>query len=268
MSEALNKILVQQKSWARRRHIDFDDKGYTFQLNDNLFKSLSSQAINDFESGQGNELETKKMQALHSSSALVCNVFEYWRGHDIDGIALACGADGEMSFRFEKQNRTGLKGTAPHLDIEFSGAGKIPLAVESKFTEPYRHESTSNFAPSYFKKPGLWDHFPRCEQLAKEIYNGQTVFRRLDAAQLLKHVLGLKMAFPSGFRLLYLWYKVPSQATTTHQDEINLFEDYIQAEVDFRHMTYQDLFRKIKKIPHVNPRYILYLGERYFQNQP
>jgi len=262
LSEVLNKILNQQKSWALRFHIDFDDKGYTLQLNDNLFQPLSDQTVSDFKSGRGNELKTKKIQALHSSSALVCNVFEYWR-RNCDGIALACGADQGMSFRFEKQNPTGLQGTAPHLDVEFTGTGKKPLAVESKFTEPYQKEGTSNFKPSYFNKPGLWDHFPLCEQLAKAIYDGQTVFRRLDAAQLLKHILGLKKAFPSGFKLLYLWYEVPSKAANTHKKEIRMFGDHVQSEVDFRHMTYQDLFRTVKEISDIDPGYISYLEKRY-----
>lgn len=271
MSEALKKILEQQRSWADSKDIAFDEDCYTYQLEDNLFQVLSTQSINDFKSGHGNEFggegERGKMQALHSSSALVCNVFEYWRDSDSDGIASVCGADRGMSIRFEKQNRTGLKGTAPHLDVEFTHPGNIPLAVESKFTEPYRKEGTSNFASSYFKKPGLWDHFPHCEQLAIEIFKGDTVFLRLDAAQLLKHVLGLMRAYPSGFTLLYLWYKVPSREATVHEDEILLFSDRIISEVDFRHMTYQDLFGRIKRIPDVNPVYISYLEERYFQDQ-
>jgi hypothetical protein len=263
LSEALKKILNQQKSWALRFQIDFNDKGYTLEVNDNLFQPLSEHTVSDFKSGRGNELKTEKIKALHSSSALVSNVFEYWRPNS-DGIALACGADKGMSLRFEKQNPTGLHGTAPHLDVEFTGAGKKPLAVESKFTEFYQHEGTSNFKSSYFKKPGLWDRIPRCEQLAKSIYGGQTVFKRLDAAQLLKHILGLKKAFPSGFRLLYLWYEMPSEAANTHQKEIRMFEDHVQSEVDFRHMTYQDLFKTVKEIPDIDPGYISYLEERYF----
>lgn len=264
MSEALNIILDQQRSWAQRFQIDLNDKGYTIQLNDNLFQPLSKQTVSDFESGKGNEIETKKIQALHSSSALVCNVFEYWRPN-CDGIAFLCGADQGMSFRFEKQNPTGLKGTAPHLDVEFIGVGKKPLAVESKFTELYQKEGTSDFKPSYFSKPGLWDHFPRCEQLAKSIHTEKTVFKRLDAAQLLKHILGLKKSFPSGFKLLYLWYEVPSKAAITHKEEIGVFGDHVQPEVDFRHMTYQDLFKTVKEISGIDSGYISYLEERYFK---
>lgn len=262
LTEALNKIHDQQRSWAGRKNIAFDEDGYTLQLNDNLFQPLSEQSIRDFESGRGNELTSGKMQALHSSSALVCNVFEYWR-RDCDGIALACGAERGISFRLEKQNPTGLRGGPPHLDVEFTGPG-IPLAVESKFVEPYRHEGTSSFQPSYFKKPGLWDNFPRCEQLAKEISEGLNVFQRLDAAQLLKHVLGLKKAYQSGFKLLYIWYKVPSREAAVHEDEILVFCDRIGGEVDFRHMTYQDLFGMIKQIPDAGSEYISYLEERYF----
>ena len=58
--------------------------------------------------------------------------------------------------------------------------------------------------------------------------------------------------------------KVPSSVTDGHQEEILVFEDHVQSEVDFRHMTYQDLFKTVRQIAGIDPRYISYLEERYF----
>lgn len=269
LSDTFKMILDQQRSWANQKAISLDQHGYTLKLDDNLYQPLSPNTISEFRSGGGDEFGTGnqrgKMQALHSSSSLVCNVFEYWREQNADDIAIACGAErGISELRFEKANPTGLRGTAPHLDVQFTGPGKIPLAVESKFTEPYYHTTTSNFPKPYFNKYGLWNDFPRCERLARKIYEKQITFSRLDAAQLLKHILGLKKAFPSGFKLLYLWYEIPSPEAILHINEIQLFEEYVNTDVDFRHMTYQDLFKVIKKIPNTDEAYIAYLAERYF----
>jgi hypothetical protein len=44
-SEVLNKMLDQQKSLVLRFQIDYNDKGYTLQLNNNLFQPPSEQTL-------------------------------------------------------------------------------------------------------------------------------------------------------------------------------------------------------------------------------
>lgn len=93
----------------------------------------------------------------------------------------------------------------------------------------------------------------------------QTNFQYLDAAQLLKHVLGLHRRFAaSGFELLYLWYDVPgSTAADEHRAEVERFSQAISAEVRFRSMTYQALFERL--LPSIEGTdYAAYLRSRYF----
>ncbi len=135
---ATHKLIQnQQQNWAKQRGIEIDNDGYTLSLNDNFFSPLSPETIMDFKSGKGDELGDSgsrgKMQALHSSSALVVNIFEYWRSRNVDTVAQVCGAPSGMTeMQFEKTNPTPLGGIPPHLDVEFHGTADIkPVAIES-----------------------------------------------------------------------------------------------------------------------------------------
>lgn len=181
-------IYCQQRYWARRQEIEFDADGYTLCLIDNLFEPLSPETITEFTAGAGDELgrggKRGKMQALHSSSALVCNVFDYWRVRGINSIARACGApDGMTEMCLEQTHPTGLEGTPPHLDVEFSGVGLKPLAVESKFTEQYHRKTKRKIKDKYLIDLGLWAKLPGCERLVRlirEEEKGWTTFSYLD----------------------------------------------------------------------------------------
>ena len=69
---------------------------YVPQLDMNLFRPLLPEVRQAFSEGDGGELAAKgepaKMQALHSSSALAVNVFQYWKQiAEVPVIAAACG---------------------------------------------------------------------------------------------------------------------------------------------------------------------------------
>jgi hypothetical protein len=53
---------------------------------DNLFEPLLSEVKGNFEEADGGELSGKpcKMQAVHSSSALGVNIFQYWKRININ----------------------------------------------------------------------------------------------------------------------------------------------------------------------------------------
>ncbi len=266
-------IRDQQQAWAYQRGIKFDKDGYTFSLDDNLFLPLLPEVKNEFQSGKGDELgsgeKRGKMQALHSSAALVVNIFQYWVDRNVSYIASACGApQGMTELHFEITHPTPLGGVPPHLDVEFWGNKLEPLAVESKFTELYYRHTKRTIKAKYLSIPGLWAQLPRCEKLVRHIHEeerGKTSFVYLDAPQLLKHILGLATKFgPKGFQILYLWYEVPSIEAEKHRSEIVVFKEYVGDEVDFRDMTYQELFKAINKLPNKDRDYISYLRERYF----
>jgi len=275
MTETYKLIIDQQRVLADQQGIRYDKHGYTLCLTDNLYRPLSPATVEEFKHGRGDELGDStnrgKMQALHSSSALAVNVFEYWRHRNIAFIAEACGASSGISeMKFEATYPTPLGGIPPHLDIEFTGTHAKSLVVESKFTEIYHRHTRRKIKRAYISTPLLWSGLPSCETLAKLIYeeqNGHTSFEYLDAPQLLKHILGLnheKRFKEKGFILLYLWYEIPSVEADRHLSEIASFKKATRQDVDFQVLTYQELFNRIRTIPGIDQNYISYLGVRYF----
>src|SRR5262249_54078921 len=132
--DAAAYLVERQVLWARRHGINLQgsagDRGrpvYSSTLETNLFEPLSEEARSEFEQGQGDELR-QNMRAVHSSSALACNLFHYWKsvGH-VAPIAAACGLPTEhaMSIRFEPRypiaddpNREVFR-YDPNPDVEF-----------------------------------------------------------------------------------------------------------------------------------------------------
>ncbi len=264
MEKTLDRILKQQQSWATGR-VTFTKKGYVENLAENLFEPLKQDSLDEFIRGRGDELESK-MLALHSSSALVVNLFHYWRYRDVPRLAVSMGLYPQYSrlhFEITYPKPAGVRGIRPHVDVEFTGAIK-PTAVESKFTEPYR-KSKKSLARAYIDTPGVWGGYTQCELLANQIVDGAKVFERLDAPQLLKHVLGLKTKYgEGGFTLLYLWYDYESDEADRHKEELRTFAEIIKNEIDFKSLTYQNLFAAISSISDLDKSYISYLRKRYF----
>ncbi len=262
-------IIYQQRRWAAARGIQ-PNGNYTKTLEENLFQPLTEASRAEFGSGAGNEM-SEKMRAFHSSSALVCNVFDYWRDRPLKTLASALGAPVDVDhLHFEQVYPTGLRGMPPHLDVLLCAEGFKPFLIESKFTEPYSHggQSAENaFTKSYFPNSGeLWGKYglTRCEDLAQRIYSSREHFSRLDAPQLLKHILGLAKEFGENFTLLYLWYDHASSGAAEHRAEIETFLLRLNGEIDFRAMTYQELFQRMQGNQAIDQSYIKYLKERYF----
>jgi hypothetical protein len=267
-------IIDCQLEWARSENILLDGH-YTIRLEDNIFGGeLHPETKKEYRRGKGHELEEKRahMKALHSSSALVVNVFDYWRRQNrIKDIARCCGAKGNVKgMEFEKTHPiTGIQGIPPHLDVEFAAA--VPLAIESKFTETYQRTTRRPFEKTrlnvYLKHDDIWDGMPKLKDLAQGIVQqsrDRTKFEYLDVPQLIKHILGLTCSYRSRFSLVYLWYKVESKEATQHEEELSDFRNRIDGDLDFQTMTYQGLFESIKHIPNVSAPYVKYLEERYF----
>lgn len=273
MTNARSQILRQQQGWAANRKIAVDS-GYTEALDANLFQPLHRDTLADFQRGSGDELGRNgrrgKMLALHSSSALAVNVFDYWRGRSLAWVADALSLTSEPSLlRFEAQFPTGLPGNPPNLDLVFVLTDRQTVAVESKFTEPYgRANHAAPFKLKYFPTGnGLWHDraLPRCQRLAGRLHLGELQFQYLNAAQLLKHVLGLAQPSVGQFTLFYLWYAVPSDEARQHGEEIKAFADEIGPELDFRALTYQELFSSaLRDLGAEHVAYLSYVGERYF----
>jgi len=247
-------------------------------LDDNLFEPLSACGRADFEAGDGAELgqsgKRGKLQALHSSSALACNVFDYWRGRDLKALAQVLRImDRPCSLRLEGRFRTGLRGTPPNLDVVLTGVAGSITGVESKFTEPYSPSRTRNrFKEKYFPlEPKLWSQqgrLPSAQALAERLHAGQLTFTYLDAGQLLKHCLGLA-ATGANWNLIYLWYDPGGREAEAHAGEVATFVAALAQDArHFSAVTYQDLFARLEPLLSLDDEgYRTYLAERYFSNQ-
>ncbi len=267
----VERITSQQLAWAQQRGVTAEG-GYTTRVEDNVFGGqLHPDTRSEYERGKGKELEGH-MKALHSSSALVVNVFDYWRrANRIQDIARCCGATGSVVGMEFEQTRPirGVTRTPPHLDVEF--CGMLPLAIESKFTETYRRKTRrpipNTHLDKYLASRDIWTGLPRLKAIAESIVGesgGMTQWEYLDVPQLIKHVLGLNCRYRGEFSLLYLWYCIDSPEAKAHADQLDAFSTSLDGEIDFRTMTYQDLFAKLEQVPDADSGHLSYLGERYF----
>jgi Restriction Endonuclease associating with ARP len=265
----------QQLRWAESIGIKPDMRGYLDSIEDNLWRPLSARTRKAFENGSGSELldgpkSPAKMRALHSSSALAVNVFDFWVGKDAASLMRALGIEAELkSLSFETQFPTGLKGNPPNLDIVLELESESVIPIESKFSEwlTPKPKNKEGFKPKYFQPDiELWKQngLPESQALATEIYNGTEVFKFLEAPQLLKHALGLATQLTNQFSLYYLYYDWPGPESEAHRIEINSFAQRVGSELRFRSLTYQELFRKLCDCDVVDPEYLSYLGSRYF----
>jgi len=263
-------IRATQRRWAASCEIAVAENGRVFNLEDNLFANLQPQTKIEISEGDGDEFgkpETPgKMFSLWSSSALACNVFDYWRERPLGPLLAALDIAGHAdTLRFEQKFPTGVGSRPANLDVLIGRGGPegVPILIESKFTEPYQSRKKEWLSPSYFRNETTWDRLAACNTFAKE--SGAAKFAHLDAGQLLKHIVALTRRFGSRrFILVNLWYDVEgSEAAKQHKHELVDFSRLVADEVLFRAETYQNLFGRLS--PHImGTSYEEYLRSRYF----
>lgn len=307
-------ILLKQQNWAKRKGFDLvpgtigsdGEKNYVSDLAQNLFEPLPEDSLACYGQGDGNETQDggkrrAKMKALHSSSALVVNLFQYWQGKDLYPLLAACklpttktvtkvhenvGSETDSrivevskpleykDMKFEEKFKIFPDTNPANIDVVI--CGDFDFAFESKFTEPYggKHDGLKT---RYVEDVSLWEDLPNLYELAKEIspYNK---FRYLDAAQLIKHILGLKKNYDlpaaqgkrelrvkHNFYLVYLWYDVLGRDGFLHQEEINQFASIAEKDnIHFKAITYQEVIANLSESFYEgNEAYCDYLTERY-----
>jgi hypothetical protein len=210
------------------------------------------------------------MRALLSSSALAVNFFDVWRTEPKDKLAEALGLPTpitQLSFE-HKCLKYPVGPRSPNLDLELKLTDGRRVGVESKFAEPYRHSAAGPcLSAKYFSGPeGRWDHVGliRAQKLAGRL---AAEWEFLDAAQLLKHLLGLASETPEkGTILLYLWYDAATDEAARHQREITRFAEAVAGDpVAFRAVSYQDVFSKLERtLAEPQAGWLSYLSSRYF----
>lgn len=264
-----------QLEWAKgQAGPPADEKGYFLTVSPNLFRPMSRETAADFGSGSGGELRPgrrrrPKMFALHSSSILACNVFDYWRAN---GAGLV-GEAFEWPFlpdrlTFEAKFPTGLPGEPPNVDVVLWATADNVLAIESKFTEPFgRPKSSPPFKAKYFPdgQPIWMDRdLPVCADLALNLQEGRVRYRHLDAAQLLKHILGLQARRPRAFTLAYVYVDDAGEDGDRHRREVADFSGRIAAEIPFHAVSYQSLVARLRALAGAyHDPYFAYLASRY-----
>ncbi|MCK4788512.1 MAG: hypothetical protein KAV87_32525 [Desulfobacteraceae bacterium] len=283
---ALEQIISKQIEWANNKGLKLigsqgarGRKVYTTKLHENLFQPLTSQSRKDLEGGDGGELigtETRpaKIQALHSSSAIGINLFDYWRNStDLSTITSSCGISrkGRVfsgNIRFEQKLPIDERfAFAPNIDVVIlphSGAFKC-YAIECKFTEAYSGRGHGGLDPKYFDNENVWEGLIAIRQLADAISPDDDQYKFLHAAQLIKHILGLNRKYrKSSYRLLYLYYDALGEPGFRHRQEVDEFTQVARSDgVAFHHITYQELITRLAQYRDQHTEYIRYLTERY-----
>jgi len=221
---------------------------YVKSIAHNLIKGVSELDFRaDFEEGDGGELlgDPPKFCAAHSSAALVVNTFAPFRRTPAR-LSLA-GLSGFTEARFEKKLSTGLLGNPPSLDFFVQGPEGI-VAVESKFTETLSARA-AKFSDSYGSAIDRLAEEP-WKRLFESLRDDAGRFTYLDAAQLLKHYLGIRhsLAETEGTKvLLYLFWE-PQDVRgfpefTMHRSEVEaLGDEVVGSAVQFAFRSYSELW--------------------------
>lgn len=149
---------------------------------------------------------------------------------------------GIVDFRFEFKTRNyPVRPRSPNLDLLLRlEAGEL-VGVESKFSEPYRSDNGHGIlSVRYFLRSGrLWqDVKMSAAQLIAERMQPEWI--HLDAAQLLKHLLGLSHDPDRPNMLLYLWFDTGKSDANAHRSEVERFANELgTGPIAFKAMTYQ-----------------------------
>ena len=274
----LKLIKCKQQLWAKRKGLDFDDKGYVRCYDKNLFGELDDVVKCSFKKAGGQELTDNtrseaKMKALHSSSALVLNVFNYFRtrlhkSENISSITKACkvNSDKIIEITFEAKFPI-LHIAVPNIDMIFEMESGMIYAFESKFCEPYSGCKSYLMKDAYLKEENksIWNGFENIYKAVREAeLNG---YRYLNYPQLITHLLGLKCKIHSlkKFKLIYIWYDGFGKEANRHREEIRNFTELVKKDnVQFVDITYQEIIVNLSNDNYEeNKEYIDYITSRY-----
>jgi len=280
-------ILAKQTAWAANCGLTLvGSKGargrpaYTSGLDQNLFRPLLPEVRKSFAEGDGGELGSAefpgKMQAVHSSSALGVNVFQYWKSIGaVPVIAAYCGlcqkgSQVSKDLQFEKKLPIDDSFLPhPNIDVVIHNAqsSRIKMfSIECKFSEAYGSHEHGGLKAKYLALEKLWADIPNLLDFANSISPDDNEFVHLHPAQLVKHILGLKRQFGrQGFRLLYLWYDVPGDNGARHRREVEKFSKVTKEDgIKFHSLTYQELIAAMAcQLRTGHQEYVRYLTERY-----
>lgn len=301
---AKDYIELKQKKWAKKEAITLVNKDrYTEKYKDNLFKrTLNENIFKQFKQASGNEIKEDgicNMAAVYSSSALCVNVFQYfyllWKKKnqkETEKILYALEVltqdedikIEEITFEHKFEIPNISKNYPPNIDVVIKTKDKI-FAIESKFREPYYYTPTNKIQEAYYNE-NIWpdcllktkkyinteDNYDKVEEKRKngtyKEVNKLNKFKRLDAAQLIKHLLGLyNNKKEKEVHLIYIYYDVPGNMGEEHRKEIKDFSEIIDDNIKFTAISYQELIYNLNNLldrrNKEHKKYLDYINSRY-----
>ena len=299
-------IRIKQQLWAKSHIADkLRDGNYhdthTRKPDDNIYKGLTPQTRKEFNDAKGGELKEgrqgfpAKMTALHSSSALCVNVFQYFQDKSNDlklDMLQSCQLlDSKnngivKSFEFECMRFKIKDISTPNIDFVAEISPSRVIAIESKFNEPYAYSHDNFLREEYYLPENkiIWNGLAKLYNALdiehkEEIKDGNGLigklvfpdYKYLDAVQLLKHLLGVVNSSDkkSEIWLTYLWYDSLGGKGLAHRAEIEDFRKLIEgntsSRIKFRHITYQEVICNLNSILDrtEHEEYLNYITNRY-----
>lgn len=214
-----------------------------------------SQILSVYRAAPGNELASGKFASPESSAALVANGFGLFLsaphllppflGVDAQWPPISVTLEGIARFPWSG-------GRHPCLDVLVETPNLV-LGIESKRYEPFRTKGAPSLSPAYWR-PVWGDHMRGFERVRDGLRDDELRFDHLDAAQLVKHALGLRtLANRVGKRaaLIYLqcdpktWpdgRPVPEVTHLRHRQEVADFAAVVAGdEVAFHRLTWSGI---------------------------
>jgi hypothetical protein len=223
-------------------NVVLDDRGYMSDSRENLLAGVNFDAVqSDILQGDGSELRgiggrPPKFNAVHSSTALAVNTFGLFKSdppvHSPATLCLPWSLKGDSftTLHFERKCQHGVgNGKWPNLDVLLDGKGGT-IGIESKCLE-HIGKHFADFRPAYDADlTGPRRKTPWFREM-KRLVGNPTSYCRLNAAQLVKHALGLEFSFRNRSTLAYIFWE-PSNAIEhplfcEHRAELRRFADAV-----------------------------------------
>lgn len=207
-------------------------------INGNILPHLDRVAIEAaYRGAPGNEVASGKFLSPQSSAALTANAFGLFlsepdlapplpRLEDLGWPALRIFLEAEVQFPW-------AGGRHPCLDLVVETRTAI-IGIESKRYEPFRSKATGGFSRAFWRR-GWGDQMDGYQKIRDQLNDGALKFDHLDAAQLVKHALGLRHTANREGRIPVLAYvyaepdawpdgrPVPHEQIMRHRQEIDFF---------------------------------------------
>jgi hypothetical protein len=259
-----------------RPGVSLDAKGYVSEPRQNLIEGVEFGDVEaDILQGDGSELRgdgcgrPPKFHAAHSSTALAVNVFGPFR-HSASALPMPWGGP-FTTLHFERKCPHGVgNGKPPNLDVLLDGTGDV-IGIESKLLEPVG-DHKAEFKPAYDSDlRGSRRQTPWFREMTRLMADAGT-YRRLNAAQLIKHAFGLEFSFPGRRTTLAYLFWEPSNARDhplfrEHREELDRFASAVGGgSPAFVSMSYPELWESwsgCRSGPDWLSRHVGRLRERY-----